>query len=312
MKKYYVLILALLTTASLLKAQFVPVGSKWYYGTKSGNGNPAIEGVYTYTCEKDTIINSETYSKIVYHAPDDSTSRTFYVTKDSVAIYYWHNPNKRTLFKTDCQMNDTILIDCFLSNQFPPYQDTVISLNVVINKITYEKLNSLANDSLKLFQYNIINFSGIPYSSRVGMFVETLININNDDNRDLIVLTQQLAVPEGGDYLRCFSSMAYNYKSKSAPVNISCDFNNVGIYESVKKNEIYIYPNPNLGLFSISFNDNVEKTINVFDVFGNLVYVLSTTDSKTNINLPDKAKGIYFINIQTADRQQYNSKIIVE
>jgi hypothetical protein len=181
----------------------------------------------------------------------------------------------------------------------------------VINKISHEKLNSLANDSLKIYHYNILNFTGIPYSSRVGVFAEKLINIINDNNRDLLVLTQQLAIPEGGDYLRCFNSSIYNFKSKFTPHNVLCDFDNVGIYESIKKNETRVHPNPNSGLFTVRFNDNSARQISVYNIFNNLVYTIYSTDIEVIVNLSGIEKGLYFVNIQSTSRQ-LNSKIIVQ
>jgi len=311
MRKTFILLAILLQFSSMLKAQYASVGTKWYYGIRSSNGNPSIEGVYSYICEKDTTINSETYSKIVYNAIDDSISRIFYLTKDSVNVYYWRHSNKRVLFKTKANTNDTILIDCFLSNHTYPYQDTVIAINVVINKITYQKSNALKNDSLKLFEYRILNFTGIPFSSPVGTFSEVLINTNNDFNRDLLVLTQQLGIPSGGDYLRCFNSMNYNYKSIFAPIKISCDFSNVGIYELIKKNDLSIYPNPNNGLFTLSFNDITLRQVNIFDVLGNLVSTFVSVEKEIHINLRDKANGIYFVNV-LSDKGQFNSRIVLE
>jgi len=75
--------------------------------------------------------------------------------------------------------------------------------------------------------------------------------------------------------------------------------------------DIFLYPNPNTGSFSLTFNNTEQKTIQMFDVLGNLVYKKQTTESKSNIVLSNARKGIYFINVQSASRQ-YNSKVLIE
>jgi hypothetical protein len=86
-----------------------------------------------------------------------------------------------------------------------------------------------------------------------------------------------------------------------------------GIYEFSNSPKIDIYPNPNSGTFTISFNEKHKQQmeIQVYDFLGNLVSHSSSDDIKVTIILPDVTKGIYFIHIQTAERY-YNSKVVIE
>ncbi len=314
MKKYNILIFALLF-ASLLRAQFASVGSRWYYGLRSSSGITSIEGVYSYTCLLDTTINSIIYSKIVYLAKDDNTDRTIFLNKDTNYIYYWRNSNKNTLFKTNCKINDTISIDCFFSNSNLIHKDTIIKINVKITKIEYKKLNVLNNDSLKVFSFSITEKNKIPYSnsSPFGYYTENLINTNNDNNRDLLVLTEQLAIPEGGDYLRCYSSNNYNFKSNFANPNKPCDFDNVGVMDLVNQNSIAIYPNPTKDKLSISLDNYFSSLkINIYSLPGQLEKQSIFNNSQDiQIDISELRQGLYFIELIDEDIK-YTSKFIKE
>lgn len=102
----------------------------------------------------------------------------------------------------------------------------------------------------------------------------------------------------------CRNDMTSFYISRD-PLRVS------GISELSHSQKVSIYPNPNSGSFTVSLNDNRQKTIQVFDVLGNKVSQLGSAENDTTIVLPDAAMGIYFISIQTVD-DSYRSKIIVE
>lgn len=75
--------------------------------------------------------------------------------------------------------------------------------------------------------------------------------------------------------------------------------------------DIILYPNPNSGSFSVAFNNTEQKTIQIVNVLGNLIYKKQTTESSINIKLPDAGKGFYFINVQS-ESIQYNAKVLIE
>ena len=73
-----------------------------------------------------------------------------------------------------------------------------------------------------------------------------------------------------------------------------------------------IYPNPNIGSFTVAFGQQLNNaTINVTDVLGKTVYTTTISGDKHNIELT-QAKGIYFVNIQTEQGERTALKLIVE
>jgi len=76
--------------------------------------------------------------------------------------------------------------------------------------------------------------------------------------------------------------------------------------------EIQIYPNPNLGIFTINFpktTNNVSVTL--VDVSGRIVYedIISEVVEKT-IDAQRLPKGIYILNVQGGDINQFQKLVI--
>ena len=82
-------------------------------------------------------------------------------------------------------------------------------------------------------------------------------------------------------------------------------------------NNLNIYPNPNNGLFNISFTSTNSKNISlsIYNSLGELVfddYLNNYTGEYFNtIDLDNYGKGIYFITINSDDRV-INRKIIIQ
>lgn len=71
------------------------------------------------------------------------------------------------------------------------------------------------------------------------------------------------------------------------------------------KGMVNIYPNPTTGRFTVS-----EKVSAIYDLLGNNIYTQSNSSS-TEIDLSDKARGIYFVEIKN-DHAKTVKKIILE
>jgi hypothetical protein len=80
------------------------------------------------------------------------------------------------------------------------------------------------------------------------------------------------------------------------------------LYESQlnrKDKGFSIYPNPNLGSFTIRMNkdDNSEKSVAVLDLIGNIVWQQQNNlGIETVINISEQPKGIYFVKIKQGDK----------
>jgi len=92
-----------------------------------------------------------------------------------------------------------------------------------------------------------------------------------------------------------------NPPNNTIPVNIylaKFDHLPLGVSQ-YNKNGLGLYPNPNNGKFTVTIDKQKsnEIFINVFDVIGKSVYSGRTTDSETELNIPNLKTGVYFVTV---------------
>ncbi len=89
---------------------------------------------------------------------------------------------------------------------------------------------------------------------------------------------------------------------------------NVGINELAQSVSVAVYPNPNNGLFTVEIKSasSQKLTLRIFDVTGRVVYAAKTiSKEKFTINMSDKAKGVYFLQLNNGT-DIVSRKLIVE
>jgi len=82
----------------------------------------------------------------------------------------------------------------------------------------------------------------------------------------------------------------------------------VEIYKN--KLPINIYPNPNSGRFTIK-NDMTNYDLRIYNILGELIYCVNTSSTKTDIDMSDKPKGLYFVRA-VSEKESMTKKIITE
>jgi hypothetical protein len=85
---------------------------------------------------------------------------------------------------------------------------------------------------------------------------------------------------------------------------------NVGLSDN-QLEETFIYPNPGNGMFSIETNLILAGQIDIYNVIGEKVKTIESTQSKNVIDLMNFPKGMYWVNIYTSG-QVISQKIILE
>ena len=71
-----------------------------------------------------------------------------------------------------------------------------------------------------------------------------------------------------------------------------------------KMNAFGLYPNPNDGQFTIQFGDQRERTLQVFDIRGQLVENVIISAQRTDLDLSHLDKGLYIISIDGGLQQE--------
>ncbi|MFH1004574.1 MAG: T9SS type A sorting domain-containing protein [Bacteroidota bacterium] len=100
------------------------------------------------------------------------------------------------------------------------------------------------------------------------------------------------------------------YRLKQTDFNGQFEYFNI-VAISCKNNyeEFTIYPNPNTGTFIIK-GVEINSDVIVTDVLGQIIYKTKITTEKTEINLRQQPKGVYFVQVNTPSRWM-SKKIII-
>lgn len=83
--------------------------------------------------------------------------------------------------------------------------------------------------------------------------------------------------------------------------SISITVNNCLSVKNILNNILtpILFPNPNNGIFNIQLLNGLNKTIEVSDISGRIIYLNSTSEDKIHLNLIHLANGIYYIKISS-------------
>ena len=300
--KAYTLFLFLLLSASISKAQFAPINATWHIGLPDGNGIGA-ESFFKYVNLKDTLINGDNYSliKAFDHTNSILQEKNAFLSKDSNVVYYFLKGRKNKLFDLSVNLGDTVNLDLYHFRT-----DTVISTSVKIISISWFKKNSISNDSLKQYHFEVLEPNS---SDLLGKYTDKLIFSYNSPHLSLYHLLSIPMIPEGNAYLRCYSDSGYQFKFSY--FNKPCDSYTVGLNNIEVPKPVLILSNPNHGLFEIEFNDTHLKLIRIYDIMGKLVYSNYTSEQNTKIEIQDVKMGLYTILIES-NNSISKHKIVIE
>lgn len=253
----------------------------------------------------DTTINNLTYKKlfvkrqintfpqctqcpsVIVGSIDSSISYIRYDTLiKKVFIREDTSTTERCIYDLNLNIGDTVIMEP--ASGFPPY-----TIDSIENTIFFGK-------SVKKFYLPGGNFGD-------NFIIEGLGGSNG-----LISFFPIEFVVSGGfisTSLNCFQSGDSIYNPDfggciSFFLTVSIDENNL-------KNQVKIYPNPNLGLFELNVDapfQNAEFTI--FSLTGEIVIQQKITQNKTKLNLLSHPKGMYLYQLN-ADGKQIVDKLII-
>ncbi len=91
---------------------------------------------------------------------------------------------------------------------------------------------------------------------------------------------------------------------------------NIEEYNYVDAN-LSVFPNPNVGVFTIEINDMVDQELHltIFNSLGKFIYsqnIETNGNASKRIDLSSLSSGIYFIRIDTDSKKVYRSKIVIQ
>jgi len=115
-----------------------------------------------------------------------------------------------------------------------------------------------------------------------------------------------------GDYVEKRANIYFDYNFPIETNEAETLFQSLRLVNPILDNLISIYPNPVKDIVNISIKDNSTiKTIELYDVQGRLLQTQVVNDIASQINIAERANGMYFIKINT-DKGSKVEKLIKE
>ncbi len=95
-------------------------------------------------------------------------------------------------------------------------------------------------------------------------------------------------------------------------IHLEIDPNSTSSLEETKQNELFIYPNPSEGIFTIHKNSAPIQSISIFNSMGQEIdFQISTMNSNTIIDLNESENGVYLVTVVFADNSIGKKRIIL-
>ncbi|PHS06671.1 MAG: hypothetical protein COA88_10040 [Kordia sp.] len=104
-------------------------------------------------------------------------------------------------------------------------------------------------------------------------------------------------------------------ESTFGPMKIEANscFQDEGCLDITDTTDIDVFPNPNNGIFTLSFNSCIKSSeVRVYDALGKIIYYkIMRNDNKVFIDIPNCAKGVYFVKV-SSNTMSKTKRIIIE
>ncbi|NQY29661.1 MAG: T9SS type A sorting domain-containing protein [Flavobacteriaceae bacterium] len=96
-------------------------------------------------------------------------------------------------------------------------------------------------------------------------------------------------------------------------IEVNSCFQDGGCLDITDTTDIDVFPNPNNGVFTLSFNSCIKSSeIRVYDTLGKIIYYkIMRNDNKVFIDISNCAKGVYFVKV-SSNTMSKTKRIIIE
>jgi hypothetical protein len=181
-------------------------------------------------------------------------------------------------------------LSCANISQAGVYRDTLQSSTGCDSVITL----TLAVNSLPM---PVVIRRGDTLTTQTYVSYQWLLN-NASLNGDT---AQAFIVPANGSYAVLVTD-AQGCSNTSAVLNIV----GVGINEAAGTFGVKLFPNPNQGIFTLAFTDEVAREIEITNALGQVVVQKHAMAGRGQFDLMQHADGVYFVHIR---HEQYSSTL---
>lgn len=299
--------------------EFAPVGAEWNYTLKDTiNGNMIQYKNLNYTCEKDTIVQSNNCKIIRGNKPPEayppiSALYTEIIYQDNSTIYYYFDNQFRKVFDFSLELEDSIDIE-FKTNKVNSFNmDSTIVIRCIVDEILFETINGIEVKTFKVIPESFL----YPVADLRAYYFFNELNINDKINYidDFIPhVTSNGVVCEAPPYynLTCYKDNIFDYVTDWwLQEDKPCDFVGTVSGINIENQGIKFFPNPVISNITIQNSENDINIVEIADLLGKVHVSFFTEDeSDICIDLSNLQKGIYFLKISDNKNKQRTTKII--
>ncbi|UPQ77981.1 T9SS type A sorting domain-containing protein [Flavobacterium azooxidireducens] len=131
-------------------------------------------------------------------------------------------------------------------------------------------------------------------------FIFSNIYLDSGGHGNILLVMNSKNSLTTGDFVKSKADIYFDYNYPIITNEAETLFEALSVVNPVLDNIISIYPNPTKDIVNISIKDNSTiKTIELYDIQGRLLQTQIVNNVTSELNLADRANGMYFIKINT-------------
>ncbi|HQV36114.1 MAG TPA: T9SS type A sorting domain-containing protein [Flavobacterium sp.] len=183
-----------------------------------------------------------------------------------------------------------------------PAENIVVKVEIEPNQFDYNSLQVLATS----------NDASVRMNANVIEFIFQNIQLESGGHGNILLKMKTNGTLQTGDYVEKRANIYFDYNFPIETNEAVTLFQALSVVNPVLDNLISIYPNPVKDSVNISIKENSTiKTIELYDIQGRLLQTKLVNDVISEINLAERANGMYFIKINT-DKGSKVEKLVKE
>jgi hypothetical protein len=288
MKSILVITVFLFLLPSIQAQQHLDQTSMWAYYKTEWQGPMTTTNYRTITIDGDSTIQGQTYFKRYIQGVDQVLMGGPIPTSTIVPKQFFDLVrDDANYFYTNINGQDTAILD------FTKYiGDSLFLGGMCADSISQIDTLFLGNTALR--KWNFYSYGIIPYIEGVGSI--TYLGLGND-----CLLTGNSAYG-----LVCYEKQG---EQLILSPNINCQVYNSILNRELENTNIKIYPNPTFGQVQIEGLSSLEKTIELLNTNGQLIFIRQSNQENLSLNMAAYPKGAYFLRI-TSEKGTLTKKLI--
>jgi len=250
----------------------------------------------------------------IHHPPNTQQElfKGYYCNDSANKLVYYRSLPAATPTATDIlfDFNKTLNDTFYISGQFATVKYKVLFIDSILFSAKYHK-RFIGKKSNNVGGWDYVIADTAYFIEGVGSSFGTFENSFDPGMSPSVNPITCFSSPTDGKYF-VRPNQDYFASPTSVQYTVSCNNILTGIKNNQNQSGFKYYPNPVNHSLILEFGDQQNiKSINIFNALGQVVYFLSSSKIKEEIETSHLPSGIYFMNIKS-DKGQMTYKIIKE